>query len=181
MSTSYHIKDENALYYLTFAVVSWVDVFSKNNYRDIVIESLKYCRREKGLLLYGYVIMTNHLHLIVKAKEGFKLSAIIRDFKKFTSKKCLEEIQNIPESRREWMLQIFKNAGKSNPNNEKYQFWQQDNHPIELYSGEVIKQKLNYIHNNPVRSAIVSNVEDYLYSSARNYAKLDYLIEIDEI
>jgi REP element-mobilizing transposase RayT len=80
--TSYRIGDQNALHYLTFATVNWIDVFTGKKYRDVLIDSLAYCRKEKGLELYGYVIMSNHVHLIARAKEGFELSNILRDFKK---------------------------------------------------------------------------------------------------
>ncbi len=83
-TTSYRIKDETALYYLTFATVGWIDIFTRKRYKDIIVESLQYCQKEKGLELYSWVLMSNHMHLIVKAKEGYQLSAIIRDFKKFT-------------------------------------------------------------------------------------------------
>jgi REP element-mobilizing transposase RayT len=182
MSRTYKFANPEGLYYITFATVGWVDVFTRRQYKDILIESLNFCQKEKGLELYGYVIMTNHVHLIAKAKEDIGLSAIIRDFKKYTSKQVLKAIEENPqESRKEWMLRIFKKAGEYNSNNKDYQFWRQDNHPIELYKAETIQQKLDYIHNNPVEEGFVTVPEDYLYSSARNYAELDNLLEIDFI
>ena len=112
--------------------------------------------------------MSNHVHMVCQAKEGFKLSDTIRDFKKFTAKKILQTIQIEPESRREWMLVIFGKAGSSNPNNKTYQVWRRDNHPIELYTNSVIDQKIESIHVNPVRAGIVQNPEEYIYSSTRN-------------
>jgi REP-associated tyrosine transposase len=178
-STNYKIHDQNALYFVTMTIVGWVDIFTKKIYKDLVINSLSYCRENKGLEIYGYCIMSNHLHLIIKAKENFKLSDIIRDFKKYTSKEIIETIQNEPESRKEWMLNLFRFVGRNNPNNKFFQVWKQDNHPIELSSNNIIDQKLNYIHMNPVEQAIVQNEEDYIYSSARNFAELDYVLEID--
>ncbi len=168
-TTSYRIKDETALYYLTFATVGWIDVFTRKRYKDIIVESLQYCQEEKGLELYSWVLMSNHIHLIVKAKEGCKLSAIIRDFKKFTSKQIIKSIQEEPESRKEWLLSIMLDAGKQNSKKQTFQLWRNDNHPIELYNNEVIDQKIKYIHNNPVVEEIVEKAEDYIYSSARNY------------
>jgi len=113
--------------------------------------------------------MSNHLHLIAAAKEN-NLSDILRDFKKFTSKQIIKAIQdNEHESRKEWMLEIFTKAGEANSRNSEYQFWRQDNHPIELYSSAFVFQKLSYIHNNPVEAGIVDKPEEYLYSSARDY------------
>ena len=177
--TSYKIGNQNALHYLTFATVNWIDVFTGKKYRDVLIDSLAYCRKEKGLELYGYVIMSNHVHLIARAKEGFELSNILRDFKKHTSKQIIKLIQEEPESRKEWLLQVMSEHGKNNDKNKTYQLWRNDNHPIELHSNEVIKQKLDYIHNNPVEAGIVEKQEDYLYSSARNYQELTSVLEID--
>ncbi len=182
MSRTYKFANPEGLYYITFATVAWIDVFTRRQYKDILIESLSFCRKEKGLELFGYVIMTNHVHLIARAKEGFELSAIIRDLKKYTSKQVLKTIEENPqESRKEWMLRIFRKAGEYNSNNKSYQFWRQDSHPIELYNAGTTQQKLDYIHNNPVEEGFVSRPEDYLYSSARNYSKLDNLLEIDFI
>ncbi len=177
--SSYHIKDESALYFLTFTVVGWIDIFSRRIYRDVLIDSLDYARKKKGLLLHAYVIMTNHIHLLARAKEDYKLSAIVRDFKKFTSKRIYELLDNPEESRREWMKTIFLKAGYLNKDNETFQLWKQDNHPVAVYSDYVINQKMNYIHNNPVKAGFVANPEDWIYSSARNYSSMDYVLEID--
>jgi REP element-mobilizing transposase RayT len=180
-TTSYRIKNPEGLYYLTFSTVGWVDIFTRKVYRDIIIDSMQYCIKEKVLRLFSYVIMSNHIHMICAAKEGIKLSDIIRDLKKYTSKQIIKAILDEPESRREWMLVIFSKAGSSNPNNKTYQVWRQDNHPIELYTNEVIDQKMEYIHMNPVRAGIVQNPEDYLYSSARNYAEMENILDIEMI
>lgn len=165
----YKIRNQAAVHFITFAVVEWVDVFTRKDYRDIVLESIKHCQDKKGLILHAWCIMSNHLHLIAAAKEN-NLSDILRDFKKFTSKKIIKAIaENEHESRREWMLEIFKKAGEENSRNSEYQFWRQDNQPKELYSPAFVFQKLNYIHNNPVEAGIVDKPEDYRYSSARDY------------
>lgn len=165
----YKIRNQAAIHFITFAVVEWVDVFARKDYRDIVLESIRFCQLEKGMLLHSWCIMSNHLHLIISAKNE-DLSDVLRDFKKFTSKQIISAIEaNKQESRREWMLRIFKEAGEKNSRNSEYQFWRQDNQPIELYSAAFIFQKMNYIHNNAVEAGIVEKAEDYLYSSARDY------------
>ena len=169
-TTSYRIVSENALHFLTFSTVNWIDVFSGKKYRDIVIDSLRYCQQEKGLELYGFVIMSNHIHMLARAKEGYKLSEIMRDMKKHTSKQIIKMIQNSNESRKEWLLSIMLEAGKNNSKKQTFQLWRNDNHPIELFKPEVTMQKLNYIHNNPVEAGIVEKPEEYVYSSAKNYA-----------
>ncbi|SEP43247.1 hypothetical protein SAMN05428947_1184 [Mucilaginibacter sp. OK283] len=104
---------------------------------------------------------------------------ILRDVKRHTSKAITKAIiENVQESRREWMLWFFEREGKSNPNNENYQFWQQGNHPIEIYTNKVLDQKLDYIHNNPVTAGWVDEPHHFLYSSARDYAGGKGLIDI---
>jgi len=176
MSTGYKIVDQDGLYYLTFQVVGWVDIFTRKSYRDIVVDSLKYCQRHKGLNLYGYVIMSNHIHLLAQSSKG-DLVGCIRDFKSYTSKKILETLHDGSESRREWMQMVFEYHGKFK-SGQRFQVWTHENHAELIYSQKFIKQKLQYIHENPVRSGIVAKPEDYLYSSARNYADLENLIDI---
>jgi REP element-mobilizing transposase RayT len=146
----YKIIDQGGLYYVSFAVVAWVDVFTRKEYRDIVIESLQHCQQKKGLEIYGWCIMSNHAHLIISAKEN-NVSSVLGDFKKHTSKQIIKAIKEHPgESRREWMLKIFKDAGEENSRNDSYQFWGQDNQPKVIYTEAFAAQKLEYIHNNPV-------------------------------
>jgi putative transposase len=170
------IKTDRA-YYLTLTVVQWVDVFSRKNYGDTILDSLKYCQQNKGLVIFAYVIMTNHIHMIVNTDEPFLLKDVIRDLKKFTSKKILEQIQEEPESRREWMLSIFAlNAGKKHSD---FRFWQEGNHAIELFSEKFVWEKVNYIHNNPVKAGFVKNPEEWLYSSAAWYYGLECILEVE--
>jgi len=176
----YIIHNQQAVYFLTFTVVGWIDIFSRQSYRDIVIESFKYCQRKKGLHLHAYVIMSNHIHLIVSVDDGFTVSDFIRDCKKFTSTRILDAIENSGvESRRDWMLHQFKYYASLHTRNEKYQLWEQDNHPIELESPAFTQQKIDYIHQNPVAAGLVYRAEDYIYSSASNYAGLDQIIDVD--
>jgi hypothetical protein len=98
--------------------------------------------------------------------------------KKFTSKKIIDAINNFQESRREWMLNRFKFNASHHKVNKYYQVWTHENHAVYLCSNESIKEKIEYIHNNPVRAGIVEKPEDYLYSSARNYASLEAPIDI---
>jgi REP element-mobilizing transposase RayT len=165
----YKIRNQAAIHFITFATVEWVDVFTRKQYRDIVLDSIRFCQAEKGLLLHCWCIMSNHLHLIVSAKNE-NLSDVLRDFKKFTSKQIIAAIEaNKQESRRDWMLRLFNEEGVKNSRNTNYQFWRQDNQPQELYSPAFIVQKINYIHNNPVEAGIVEKPEHFLYSSAKDY------------
>jgi len=177
MSTGYKIVDQEALHYVTFQIVNWVDLFTRKVYRDIVIDSLKFCQANKGLEIYAFVIMSNHIHILLRSSTG-KLSDTIREFKSYTAKQILLAIEMELESRRDWMLNLFEFAAKQHKRNEKYQVWTHENHAELIYSDNFIFQKLNYIHENPVRAGIVEKAEDYLYSSARDFAGIGCLLEI---
>jgi len=171
MSKGWKIKNSDGIYFITFAVIEWIDVFSRKTYKDEVIKSIQYCQDHKGLELFAWCIMTNHIHLLVRAKEGCNLSNTLRDLKKYTSSQIIKQMEdNKFESRRNWMIWLFKSAGQKNSNNTKYQFWRQDNHPVEMLTMDIFYQKINYIHMNPVVEGIVDQPEYYLYSSARDYA-----------
>jgi len=179
MSTGYKIAEKDGLYYLTFQIVGWVDLFTRKTYRDIVIESFKYCQQNKGLSIFAYVIMSNHIHLLVQSAND-DLSGTIRDFKSYTSKKFLEAIEDPSESRKDWLKMVFEYHGKFK-NKQTNQLWTHENHAELIYSQKFIEQKVDYIHDNPVRAGIVSKPEDYLYSSALNYAGLEHILEIVEV
>jgi putative transposase len=178
MSSKYKFRDQGKLYFVSFAVVYWLDIFIRNEYRDILLNSLETCQSKEGLEIYGWCIMTSHMHMII-GSNGEKMEDIMRDFKTFTSRSLKEAIKNNPqESRKEWMLWMMEKAGKANSNNKDFQFWQQDNHPIELFDNKIMQQKLDYIHNNPVEAGFVDKAEDYLYSSARDYAEGKGMLKI---
>ena len=179
MGHKYAISDKAGIHFISFATVGWVDVFTRKVYRDIVVQNLKYCQENKGLIIYSWCIMSNHVHLVVRAEKE-NLSDILRDFKSYTAKQIFNAIHSEPESRREWMLEIFKKAGQDNSNNLHFQFWQQDNHYKEVYSKDFAFQKFEYIHNNPVEAGLVEKAEQYLYSSARDfyYGKHNGLLQI---
>ncbi len=131
MSTKYKFKNTVGSYFISFAVVEWVDVFTRKGvdvftrkeYKDLLVTNLKYCQQVKGLELFAWCIMSNHVHLIARAKEGFLLQDIIRDFKKYTSKLLIKTIQaNRQEGRKDWMIAIFSKSGKQNSANQDYQF-----------------------------------------------------------
>jgi REP element-mobilizing transposase RayT len=158
-------------YFLTITVVDWIDVFTRKDLAEVVIDSLKYCQQHKNLNIYAWCLMPSHLHLVVSVEhDEMTLSDVMRDFKKFTSKEIVKVIGEINESRREWLLSHFAYAGKYNPKIKEYKFWQDALHPIELTSGRFIDQKINYIHENPVTAGIVYRAEDYVLSSAAEYA-----------
>lgn len=180
----YIIADQYAAYFVTFTVVGWMDVFTRKECKHIIIDALKYCQKNKGLIINAWVLMGNHMHLVISAKKDSDgVSAIIRDFKKFTARKLIEWItQSKTESRKEWMKKILRSGAVGKKNYDTHQFWKPDNMPKVMLYPNFMAQKINYIHKNPVVSEIVSQPDDYIYSSARNYVgRNDYLIDVEVI
>lgn len=170
MGRKYAIRSQDEFYFVTFTVVNWIDVFIRQEYRDIFIDSVKYCQKHKGLLVGGWCMMTSHIHMALGTSGDHKLEDIIRDLKSYTSRHVRKDIENSRyESRKEWMLSMMYKAGNAKSNNNDFQFWQQHNHPIELSSIEITHQRLDYIHNNPVVSRFVERPRDWRFSSARDY------------
>jgi len=169
---------EGYKYFITLTVVQWVDVFTRPVYRHIIIDSLEHCQKHKGLIIYAWCLMSNHLHLIVEAKEGHNLSDILRDFKKFTSKEIVGAIKAHPESRRKWLLNLFEYAGRHNNKIKNYKFWQDGNDAKEIHSTSFLEEKLEYIHDNPVKAEYVDMQEEYKYSSAKDYCGEKGLLDI---
>jgi len=175
----YHITGQNDVHFLTFTVVDWVDVFTRGVYKDIIVNALNYCVAEKGLECFAWVLMTNHLHLVARANKPARLSDVIRDFKKFTSKEIVKAVELTPESRREWLLHKFEFAAQSTGRAEYYKVWQDSNHAVNLEGrADMQKQRINYIHENPVRQLVVSSAAEYLHSSARDYCGHKGLVNV---
>ncbi|PSR09221.1 MAG: transposase [Bacteroidetes bacterium] len=179
--SGYNIINQYGLYFVTFTIVGWVDVFTRKACKTIMVEALQYCVEHKGLCLHAYVIMESHVHLVLSAAANSAgLSAIIRDLKKHTSNEIVKWVRDSGrESRKKWMLMVFKYYAKFNTRNSVYQVWKQDNQPKELLHPEFTLQKIRYIHDNPVVAKIVDQPADYLHSSARNYlSRHDVLLEV---
>ncbi len=165
-------------YFVTFTVTAWVDVFTRPIYKHIMIDSIRYCQEHKGLLLYSWCLMSNHIHMIAGSEGSPSLDQIIRDMKKFTSKQLSKAILDVSESRSEWITNLFRFRGRCHPKKIGSKFWKDEYDCYELFTDQVFEQKLNYIHENPVRAEIVEEAHHYLYSSARNYAGLPGLLDV---
>jgi len=169
MSSKYKSGENEVPHFVTFTIVGWIDVFTRALYKDILVDSLAFCTKNKGLELHAWVIMTNHVHLIISTKQN-SISDFVRDIKKYTSKMTIATIQkNNRESRKEWMLSMFDYAGKTNNNNVNFQMWKQYYHPIELNTHRRLDIALNYLHNNPVKAGLVWEPWHYKYSSGIDY------------
>lgn len=170
MSHQYRVRNPEDIYFVTFTIVDWVDVFTRPVYKQLIIDSLIYCQQQKGLEVYAYCLMTNHLHLLAATQHPARLPDVIRDFKKHTSKQIIKLINEENESRRDCILYRFKYNAKYDNRVQDYKVWQDGYHGIACDRPEILSQKLDYIHNNPVTAGIVIKPEHYLYSSAADYA-----------
>jgi len=179
MSEGYQIRDQHLAHFVTFQVVAWMDLFTRRCYRDIVVDSLNYCVAKKELQVHAWVIMSNHVHCILKSKNG-KLSDTIRDFKSHTSREFMKVVDTNIESRREWMKRQFIYEAGKRDKKTNYQIWTRDNHPVEMI-GERLEQRTDYIHQNPVVAGWVEEAVAYLYSSARDYEGQPGLIQIKSL
>ncbi len=176
MSTKYRIGAQRNAHFVTFTVVKWIDFFIRNEYREVFLNSVRYCQEHKALEVYAYCIMSSHIHMVIRTGEDQKLEDVIRDLKSYTAR-CFHELlkdkNTTYESRKNWVLLHFKD-----PQTDKFQFWQTGSHAIELWSDEVFYQKINYIHLNPVVSGFVAQPEHWLYSSARDHAGIKGIINL---
>lgn len=165
MSESYKTTSDG-LYFVSFSVVGWMDVFIRREYQNILVDSISFCQANKNLKIYCYCIMPSHVHFISYSENG-ELSNILRDMKAYTSKELMKAIgENMQESRKEWMLNQFQFFGKISPQKQTMQFWQHSNHPFFLYTNKMIQQKVNYIHQNPVEAGFVNHAHEWRLSSA---------------
>jgi len=163
MRSRYKYVEPDALYFLTCTIVDWIPVFQSRPYFDIITNSLTYCRANKGMRLYAYVIMENHLHLVASAPD---LSRVIQEFKSYTAREiiALTKSTGRVDLLNQFMLQKKRYKDESN-----HQVWQESAHPQIIQSDEMLDQKIEYIHNNPVRRGYVDTPEHWRHSSARNY------------
>jgi putative transposase len=170
MSSKYKFTDSEAIYFVTATTVDWVDVFTRDVYRDILLDSFRYCQANQGLQIHAWVLMPNHFHLICSFINGHEPGLVLKNMKSFTAIKLIDAIiNNAKESRREWMLDLFEKSGQKQKKNYRYQFWQHENHPIILDTNLMMDQRLQYVHENPVRAGFVQSAEQWKYSSAIDY------------
>ena len=181
MSRKYKFYNKEGLYFVSFATVYWIDVFVRQIYCDIFVESLNYCKKNLGLELYCWCIMPSHVHLIFSAKNN-NPAILLGRIKEHTSKEIVRAIiENSQESRKDWLLWMFKRAASKSSNVKGYQFWQHHNKPIELWSTPVIEQKADYLHENPVVAGYVNEAWHWKYSSAIDYSGGKGLIDLEEL
>jgi len=176
MNQKYPIVEPPGYYFLTLNTIDRVDIFIRPFFKQIIVESLNYFIEKKGLIVYGWCLMTNHLHLIVEAKDGGDLADIIRDFKTFTGKIILQDLAVESDIRRAWIMKKIREAALF----DRLEVWENADHPVQIsgLKGSDIYEYLKQVHDNPVRNKIVELPQDYLHSSAKNYTGLKGLVNI---
>lgn len=170
MSSKYKFTDKKAAYFVTTTTVQWIDVFTGNINRYILLDSFRFCQKNQGLQIHAWVLMPNHFHMICSFVNNNEPGMVLKNIKSFTVIKIIDPIINNPqESRKEFMLDVFEKNGKANKSNYHFQFWQHENHPALLDINKMLEHRLTYLHQNPVRSGYVLLPEHWLYSSAIDY------------
>ncbi|HPP76259.1 MAG TPA: transposase [Armatimonadota bacterium] len=164
MSQSYRVAEAGYPYFITSTVLHWISIFSRDDYFKVLVDSFNYCIKNKGLIVHAYVLMPNHFHAVLTQSEG-KLSDVVRDMKRHTAKTVGLKLE--PDGRLMW-LRSFHNAAKT-PDGIK--LWKDEFHPEQIYSQKFFEQKVDYIHNNPVRAGYVVDPCYWKYSSAGFYYK----------
>ena len=178
MSDKYKIFEGDEAYFVTFTIIDWLKVLEADSFKMILIDSIKYCQLNKGLQIYAYCIMPNHIHMIIQSMGGESVSGILRDMKTHTSKAISTKLEEEKPKGYEEVLAKFVAAGKALKRTKKYKVWQDGNQAKLLYGNRFIIEKLNYIHNNPVENGLCKVPWEYKFSSATNYADKPSLINV---
>lgn len=163
MRSSYKIHTPDAVYLITSTIVNWIDIFTSEKYFNILIDAVNFYINKKKLKVYSYVIMKNHFHMICRSEN---LTHTIRLIKSFTAKKIISELEI---EKRTDLLKYFKESKKEYKKGRTYQIWQEGFHPQEIINNGVLKQKIEYVHLNPVKRNYCLNSIDWKYSSAEFY------------
>ncbi|MGE5479978.1 MAG: REP-associated tyrosine transposase [Chloroflexota bacterium] len=169
----YKIFNNDFPYFLTITTVEWMPLFANKNLTQIVIDSLNFLVQNNRIELYGYVILENHLHLIAISEN---LTKEIANFKSYSARKIIEFLSELHYNELLKKLKFYKLSTRSD---RLYQVWQEGNHPEQILSLEMMREKLDYIHNNPLRRGYVDDPLHWVYSSARNYNGCQGIIDIN--
>jgi REP element-mobilizing transposase RayT len=169
----YRICHEQAPHFLTCTVLNWIPLFTRPQTAGIVLDALRYRQEEHGWKIYGYVILENHLHMIVQAEN---LALELPRFKSYTARQLIDHLKECRAERLLQQLAFFRKEYKRD--DRDYQCWEEGSHPQLIENEQVLRQKLEYIHQNPVKRGYVDKPEHWRYSSARDYAGVAGLIPV---
>jgi hypothetical protein len=170
--TRYRIFEQEYPYFVTCTVVAWLPVFAHQCFASIILDSWRFLQRERAVEHFGYVIMENHLHWIARGDDFAKQLGL---FKSFTARSILEALQQRGFATMLDELRFFKLRHKQD---QTHQLWQEGSHPQQIQDDDMMRQKLEYTHQNPVRRGYVDLAEHWRYSSARDYAGKQGLLEV---
>ncbi|MCE5198804.1 MAG: transposase [Armatimonadota bacterium] len=164
----YKIFENGTLpHFITWTITAWLPLFVSSKYCDMIVQSLAYCRAKRELLVHGYVIMPTHVHAIVSANDSADLSSILRDSRKYTAREIVNQLKEDGNVLYDW---VFRDAARKDGRPEgSYRVWQAGFHPETLESEKFVLQKLEYMHNNPLRKGLIEKQEHWRYSSAGLY------------
>ena len=177
MSEKYKTINSSCPTFITLTIVGWVDLFIRKQYVEILDNTLNYYIQNKGLNVHAYVYMTSHIHLIVSS-EKIEIQDFVRDFKKYTNMELIKAIKEIPESRREWLLNKFNFEAKRTGRAKNYKLWQDGFHPVILDTNKKREGRIKYIHYNPIDAGFVSQEQDWLNSSFIAYTEENFLLNV---
>ncbi|MEI6707625.1 MAG: transposase [Methylococcales bacterium] len=169
----YTIRETEAPHFLTCTVINWMPLFTRPETVDIILNALQHRQQHNGWKIYGYVILENHLHLVVQSED---LLAELPLFKSYTARQLIDHLK---ECHAERLLKQMAFFCKSHKHDREYQCWEEGSHPQLIQNEEMLRQKLDYIHFNPVKRGYVDKPEHWRYSSARNYAGMEGLMPVD--
>ena len=163
MRSRYRIHEPHAAHFVTGTIIEWLPVFTNATRCDILIHALSYCREHKALRIHAWVILDNHFHAILSAPD---LSRVLADFKRHTAKSLLAQLQ---ADGSDWLLDQLSYHRLKHKSESEHQIWQEGSHPQAIVSDEMMEQKLDYLHNNPVKRGLVASPEHWRYSSAHEW------------
>ena len=163
MRSRYRVTVQDGVYSVTSTIVEWIPIFTSKAYFEILVDALKFCQSNKNLKVYAFVILENHFHLVISGPE---LSHIMQSLKRHTSKQIIQLLQT---HKKAWLLNQLAYYKKKYKTESTHQIWQEGFHPELIQNEEVLIQKIEYIHNNPVKRGYVERPEHWIYSSARNF------------
>ena len=163
MRSRYRIHEADRSHFITATIVQWLPVFTSAACCDILLQALEFARAHKGLRIYGWVILDTHFHAIVAGPE---LAQTIGDLKKFTAREILAEL---PREGRDWLMNQLAYYRARHKSDSQHQVWQEGVHPQSIATDEMMLQKLEYLHNNPVKRGLVALPEHWRYSSAHEW------------
>jgi len=172
MRSIYKIHDQEGVYFITSTVVEWIPIFTSKPYFDILISSIQYCQEHFDLAIFAWVILENHFHMVCAAPESSK---VIQSLKRHTAKIL---IQRLEEDRKKWILDLLTFYKKRHKTGSEHQFGQEGVHPQQISSIEILNQKIEYVHFNPVKRGYVTEPEHWIYSSACDHSGKKGIVEI---